>query len=82
MNYEKEYKQTLEQYEQEQKEYIKRCRTFLKAFGNVPEPTEEEREETYVRVKNMLKMRRSSEEMNLLCVLDYALTKLEELNHG
>lgn len=75
-----EYKQIIKDYEKHQREYIKRCKTLLKAFGDVPEPTEEERRETYERVINERQKRDrelSQEELHLRCAINYALYKKE-----
>ena len=75
-----EYKQIIKDHEKYQRDYIKRCKTLLKAFGDVPEPTEEERRETYQRVINERQKRDrelAQEELHLRCAINYALYKKE-----
>ena len=76
-----EYKQIIKDYERHQREFIKRCKTLLKAVSDVPEPTEKERRETYQRVINERKhwdRVLPQEELHLRCAINYALHKKEQ----
>ena len=75
------YKETIKQYKNYTKAYINRCETLLKAFGYVPEPTEEERKEEFDHLldTNHINTEMVQEEINLLCTIEYASNKHQEL---
>ena len=73
-----EYKNIIKEYKEYTKGYAERSEMLLKAFGGVPEPTDEERQEVYDAIKHEL-TGRSQEEINLCCAIEYATSKYEEM---
>lgn len=73
-----EYKDLIKEYKEYTKGYVRRSEMLLKAFGDVPEPTDEERHEAYDAIKHEL-IGRSQEEINLSCAIEYATAKYEEM---
>ena len=75
------YKETIQRYKKYTKDYIKRCETLLEAFGDVPEPTEEERVKVFDHLisTNQINTEMVQEEINLLCTIEYASSKHQEL---
>jgi hypothetical protein len=75
------YKETIQQYKKHTKDYIKRCESLLKAFGDVPEPTKEERKQVFdylISIKQ-INTEMAQEEINLLCMVEYACGKHQDL---
>jgi len=75
------YQETIKQYKQYTKDYIKRCDTLLKAFGDVPEPTDEERQQVFDHLisTKQINTEMVQQEINLLCTIEYATNKHQEL---
>ena len=73
-----EYKDLIKEYKEYTKGYVRRSEMLLKAFGDVPEPTDEERQQAYDAIKHEL-IGRSQEEINLSCAIEYATAKYEEM---
>ena len=76
-----EFKNIIKEYKEYTKGYAERSETLLKAFGGVPEPTDEERQEAYDAIKHKL-TGRSQEEINLSCAIEYATAKYEEMHRN
>jgi len=75
------YEETIKQYKKYTKDYIKRCETLLKAFGDVPESTEEEKNQVfdYLISTKQINAEMVQEEINLLCMIEYATGKHQDL---
>tara|TARA_Y200000002_G_scaffold82702_1_gene65445 strand:- start:1293 stop:1553 length:261 start_codon:yes stop_codon:yes gene_type:complete len=75
------YKETIQRYKKYTKDYIKRCETLLEAFGDVPEPTEEERKQVFDHLisTKQINTEMVQEEINLLCTIEYASGKHQDL---
>ena len=80
-----EYKNTIKEYKEYQKGYIKRCEMMFKAFGTgLPEPTDEDMETCY---NNLLEYNprlsnTPSQIVKLKCLLEYLSVALETMSDG
>jgi hypothetical protein len=73
-----EYKHIIKEYKEHTKGIAKRSETLFKAFGNVPEPTEEEMTQVYNYLKDRL-VGRAQEEINLECAIEYVSMKSQDM---
>lgn len=71
------YKHLINEYKEHTKGVIKQCEMVFEAFGDVPEPTDDEREQVYNALKEEL-FGKSQAEINLRCAIEYAQFKYEQ----